>query len=143
MAEQSSDAARSRRERAEVAKIRTEMNVQAARQEAVKAQKLIDDFVQKACDKGLPAVQFQAKLISGGTAKTDKAGWYIKRDHSIGVGLDGGYYVLTVPGGWKEKLRGVKLEPTMPSLTVSKGGRDGESGDLSQFLQWTLDGRQA
>ena len=39
------------------------------------------------------------------------------------------------------RLRGVKLEPTRPSLRVGQGGRDGETGDLEEFLTWALEGR--
>jgi hypothetical protein len=45
---------------------------------------------------------------------------------------------LTVPGGWKERLTGVKLEPSPPPLVIGKGGKDGETGDLAEFLAWRL-----
>ena len=45
---------------------------------------------------------------------------------------------LTVPGGWKERLRGVTVPATPPPLVVGRGGRDGDSGDLSTFLAWRL-----
>jgi hypothetical protein len=47
--------------------------------------------------------------------------------------------VLTVPGGLRERLSGVKLKSTPPPLIVGKGGRDGESGDIADFLKWRLD----
>ncbi len=71
--------------------------------------------------------------------KTDKTGWYLRKNESVAVGTDGGYYILTVPGGLKERLRGVKLQPSPPPLIVGKGGRDGETGDLSEFLQRRLE----
>jgi len=33
----------------------------------------------------------------------------------------------------------VKLKQTLPPLIVGKGGRDGESGDLADFLKWRLE----
>ena len=130
----------SRRARAETARAQVRMQEEAARREAVSAQKLIDAFVAQAREKGLQAQPLFAQLISGGTAKTDRIGWYLKRNHSIAIGEDGGYYLLTVPGGWRARRRGVHLEASLPSLQVSRGGRDGETGDLADFLQRTLDG---
>ena len=36
--------------------------------------------------------------------------------------------------------RGVFTEPTLAPLVIGRGGRDGETGDLKEFLAWTLDG---
>lgn len=36
------------------------------------------------------------------------------------------------------RLTGVKLQPTDPPLVVGRGGRDGETGDLREFLDWRL-----
>jgi hypothetical protein len=44
-----------------------------------------------------------------------------------------------VPGGLRERISGVKLKPSAPPLIVGKGGRDGESGDLAEFLRWRLE----
>ncbi|SER96605.1 hypothetical protein SAMN05443377_12321 [Propionibacterium cyclohexanicum] len=130
----------SRRTREQTARTQLHMQEEAARREAVSAQKLIDDFVVAARERGLEPQPLMAKLLSGGTVKTDKKGWYIKRSHTIAVGEDGGYYVLTVPGGLLARWRGVELHRAQPSLQVSRGGRDGETGDLAEFLQRTLDG---
>jgi hypothetical protein len=46
--------------------------------------------------------------------------------------------VLTVPGGLRERFTGVRLVATPPPLIVGKGGRDGETGDLAEFLRWRL-----
>ena len=81
----------------------------------------------------------RAELYSGQRVKTDKTGWYLRKNESVAVGTDGGYYILTVPGGLKERVRGVKLKPSPPPLIVGKGGRDGETGDLSEFLQRRLE----
>ncbi len=56
----------------------------------------------------------------------------------MAIGEDGGYYILVVPGGLGERLRGVKLTPTPPPLIVGQGGRDGETGPLTDFLERRL-----
>lgn len=106
--------------------------------ESMSAQKLVDDFVAQARARRLVPEPLRARLMDGHEVKTDKSGWYLRRDHSIAIGTDGGYYVLTVPGGWAERLRGVKLEKTPPPLVVGRGSTDGDSGDLSFFLDRRL-----
>ena len=113
----------------------------AAEREAVRAQVLIDRFVADALATGLEPVPLRAKTLDGHEVRTDRRGWYLRRDHSVAVDTDGGYHVLHVPGGLMARLRGVKLEPTRPSLRVGQGGRDGETGDLEEFLAWALEGR--
>lgn len=111
-----------------------------ARREAVEAQKLIDEFITQALAKGMQPVPLKARTMDGHLVRTDKTGWYLRQNHSIAIDSDGGYHVLTVPGGWKERFTGVKLTPILPPLQVGKGGRDGETGDLKEFLGWVLDG---
>jgi hypothetical protein len=78
-------------------------------------------------------------LYSGQSVKTDKIGWYLRKNHSVAIGDDGRYYVLIVPGGLRERLSGAKLQPTPPPLVVGRGGKDGETGDLAKFLQLRLE----
>lgn len=109
--------------------------------EAQRAQRLIDAFVERAEAAGLPAVALRAVTPGGASLKTDKRGWYLRRNRSLAIGTDGGLYILAIPEpGVVAKLRGVRLTPTPPSLTVGRGGRDGESGDLSWFLERALGG---
>ncbi|HSN42807.1 MAG TPA: hypothetical protein VLR88_01980 [Propionibacteriaceae bacterium] len=126
-------------QRQEDARRRLEMSQGAARAEAVAAQKLIDAFVAEATARGIAPEPLQATLMNGKSAKTDVQGWYLRKNKSIAIGADGGYYVLTVPGGAMARFTGVKVEPTLPPLMVGRGGRDGETGDLAEFLQWRLD----
>lgn len=126
-------------QRQEDARRRIELSEAAARQEALAAQKLIDEFVAEANARGIRPEPLRATLMGGGEVKTDKTGWYLRRNKSLAIGSDGAYYVLTVPGGALARFTGVKLQPTAPSLQVGRGGRDGETGDLSEFLQWRLD----
>ena len=110
----------------------------AAEREAVRAQVLIDRFVADALASGLEPVPLRARTLDGHEVRTDRRGWYLRRDRSVAVDTDGGYHV---PGGLMARLRGVTLEPTRPSLRVGQGGRDGETGDLEEFLAWALEGR--
>ena len=120
------------------ARRRIELSEQASRAEAERAQVLIDDFVAEATRRGIAPEPLRATLMGGGQARTDKQGWYLRRNHSIAIGTDGGYYVLTVPGGTMARFTGVRLQPTPPPLQVGRGGRDGETGDLREFLAWRL-----
>lgn len=125
--------------RAEEAARRAELAANAARGESKQAQILIDRFVAEARERGIAPHPLRATLYSGQSVKTDKVGWYLRKNQSLAIGEDGAYYVLTVPGGFRERLTGVKLKPSPPPLVVGKGGRDGESGDLGEFLRWRLD----
>jgi len=117
---------------------RADMAASAARQEAEAAQVLIDDFVARANALGLAPEPLVAHLIGGGTARTDKRGWYVNVPQTVAIGPDGAWYRLVVPGGLAERLRGVRLTPSPPTLTVLPGGRDGESGPLADFLERRL-----
>jgi hypothetical protein len=125
--------------RAEEAARRAELAAAQERAESQQAQKLIDEFVAAAKAKGIAPHPLRATLYSGQSAKTDKIGWYLRKNQSLAIGEDGSYYVLTVPGGFRERISGVKLQPKPPPLIVGKGGRDGESGDLADFLRWRLE----
>ncbi len=127
--------------RAEEAARRAELAANQQRGESAKAQLLVDQFLIDAAAAGIEPERLQANLFDGATVRTDKTGWYVRRNRSLAIGDDGSFYVLTVPGGWKERLRGVRLQPSPPPLEIGKGGRDGESGPLADFLQWTLDRR--
>ena len=125
--------------RAEEAARRAELAAAQDRAESRQAQKLIDEFVDTAKAKGIAPSPLRATLYTGHSVKTDKVGWYLRKNESLAIGEDGSYYVLTVPGGLRERFSGVKLKPTLPPLIVGKGGRDGESGDLADFLKWRLE----
>ena len=126
---------RGRPSRAEEAARRAELAAGAERAESAKAQELIDGFLRRrggGRDRRRSRCGRRSTPVS--RVKTDKRGWYLRKNQSVAVGEDGGYYILTVPGGLKERLRGVQLRPSPPPLIVGKGGRDGETGDLAEFL---------
>ncbi|WP_375424452.1 hypothetical protein [uncultured Friedmanniella sp.] len=124
--------------RAEEAARRAELAAAQERGESQRAQLLIDAFVRDAQARGLAPEPLRATLFTGQSVKTDKVGWYLRKNQSLAIGQDGGYYVLTVPGGFRERFTGVRLMRSPPPLIVGKGGRDGESGSLSDFLAWRL-----
>ena len=125
--------------RAEEAARRAELAAARARGESLQAQKIIDEFVATAKAKGIAAHPLRAKLYNGQSVKTDKLGWYLRKNQSVAIGDDGSYYVLAVPGGLRERLSGVKLRPSPPPLIVGEGGRDGETAALADFLRWRLE----
>ncbi|WP_022908986.1 hypothetical protein [Aestuariimicrobium kwangyangense] len=125
-------------QRREDAKLRFELSQGQARSEAVAAQKLIDDFVATCVERGIAPEPLKARLMTGQVVKTDRKGWYIRANKSLAIGDGGEFYQLTVPGSMLERLRGVNLEPTQPVLVVNRGGRDGDAGDLADFLAWRL-----
>ncbi|PID51103.1 MAG: hypothetical protein CR980_00160 [Propionibacteriales bacterium] len=121
-------------------RVRSELADAARRREAAAAQKLIDEFCAEAEKRGVAPVPIKARLMDGRIVKTNMTGWYIRQNRSIAVGTDGGYYQLTIIGGWRERLFGATIEPSPPPLVVGRGGRDGETGDLADFLDRVLSG---
>ncbi len=104
--------------------------------ESVKAQVLVDRFVEQALAAELPTEALTAAPWNGrGRYRTGVTGWYLKRDRSVAVSTDGGYYVLVVAPERFGRWRGVSLPPTPPPLQVGKGGRDGESVALDLLLE--------
>ena len=101
---------------------------------------LIDDFLSRVRERGIAPERLQATQLDGRVVKTDKTGWYVDRKRSVAIGEGGEWYVLVVPSSALSRFTGVKLEASPPEMVVGRGGRDGESGDLADFLQRVLDG---
>lgn len=97
--------------RAEEAARRVELAALKDQAESREAQQLVDAFVTEARARGIAPEPLRATLFDGHGVKTDKLGWYLRKNKSVAVGDDGAYYVLTVPGGLRERLRGVRLTP--------------------------------
>ena len=128
-------------QRSDRVKMMAELADLRQQEESVKAQRLIDEFVHQAMKSGPAPVRLSA-IIGGRVVKTNLRGWYLRRDHTIAIGSDGGYYRLGLPGrpSLMDLLKGVRLEPSAPPLVVGRGGKDGESGDLDVFLARALSG---
>jgi hypothetical protein len=133
------DAPMRRAERAERADYHVEAQRLRSVQESAKAQLLIDRFVAQATQAGLATGELTARPWSGrGRYRTGVVGWYVRRDRSLGVGLDGSYYVLVVAPERFGRWRTVPVDPTPPPLQVGQGARDGESVSLDALLEMRL-----
>lgn len=107
--------------------------------DSAQAEKLVEAFVASARARGLRTTQLRARAYSGrATYRTGLAGWYLKRNGSLGVGTDGGFYVLSAPTSLRARIRGVALPASSPPLVVGVGARDGESMPLQALLDLRL-----
>jgi len=133
------EAAKRRAERVARATSHVEAQRRRDEHESGQAQLLVDRFVEAATRAGLPTEELTARPWSGrGRYRTGVMGWYVRRDHSIGLGVDGGYYLLAVPPVRFGRWRSIRLDPTPPMLEVGKGARDGEAITLADLLERRL-----
>jgi hypothetical protein len=87
----------------------------------------------------VPTEELTARPWSGsGRYRTGIVGWYLRTNRSVGVDLDGRFYVLTVPPVRFGRWRTVRVDPAPPPLVVGKGAGDGEVFDLDVLLQKRL-----
>lgn len=107
--------------------------------ESVAALALIEGFIADASAQGVTPQPLKARSRTGkALLKTNVTGWYIKRDRSLGVGVDGQFYILGAEDGIAARLKGVVLSPSDPPLEIGRGARDGESMPLSTALALRL-----
>ena len=133
------DAERRRADLTERANYHVEAMRRRDEEESAKAQVLLDRFVEQAKQAALPTEELTARPWSGrGRYRTGVVGWYLLRNRSVGVGVDGSYYLLTVPPVRFGLVRTVRIHPTPPPLQVGKGARDGESFALAELLEMRL-----
>ncbi|MGA8993164.1 MAG: hypothetical protein WB441_02535 [Nocardioidaceae bacterium] len=133
------DAAKRRAERARRAEYHVEAQRRRGEQESAQAQVLLDRFVEEATRLGLATEELSARPWSGrGRYRTGVVGWYLRRDRSVGVSREGGYYVLVVSPERFGRWRTVTVDPTPPPLKVGQGARDGESVALDALLEMRL-----
>ena len=136
----SDEAARLRAEKAERADYHVQADRKRRERESVKAQEMIDRFVEQVASASFPTQELTARPWSGrGRYRTGVTGWYLRRDQSVGIGTDGSYYVLVVPPERFGRWRTVAVEPTLPPLQVGAGARDGESATLEELLRLRLE----
>lgn len=108
--------------------------------ESAEAATLLLEFVAEAERRGIAPVLLQARSYAGdATYKTRTLGWYLRKNRSVAVGIDGSFYLLSVPGGLSARLRGATLTPSDPPIVLGKGGRDGESISLADALALVLE----
>ena len=125
--------------RAEDARRREEMAAAALRNESIAAQVQVDEFVATAKSRGLTPEPLRAQLMERTRVKSDQVGWYLNRARTLAIAPDGRFFQLLTTGGRLARFTGVKLSPSPPPLVIGRGGRDGETGDLKDFLARALD----
>ncbi|RKS75624.1 hypothetical protein CLV35_2101 [Motilibacter peucedani] len=110
------------------------------RADAAQAAELLRGFAAEATRQGIPTTELTARGDDGRARyRTGLRGWYLRRNRTLGVGEDGSFYILSVPGGLRARLTGVTVPPSDPPLVVGAGGRDGESIPLPDLLHLRLD----
>ena len=104
--------------------------------ESAKAQALLDRFVADAVTEGLVPAPLRARGTAGSkrSFRTDRRGWYLRRDHSIAVDVDAHYLVLAVHVPWSALFTGATVVDSAPPLVVGRGGKDGDAIDLADLL---------
>jgi hypothetical protein len=109
--------------------------------ETVAARALLERFVTDAVGAGIPAGPLAVHRPGRRRRiRTDRTGWYLRRDHSLAVTEECDFVVLTRAMPWHAGLRGpVTVPPSEPPLVVGRGGRDGDSIDLAELLRRRLD----
>lgn len=111
--------------------------------ESGRAEAVIAEFLVAASRLGVGARPLRARNYAGtSTYRTGLHGWPLHTDGRMAVGTDGEFYLLSVPGTWRGRLLGVRLEPQDPPLHVGRGAGDGESIGLAELLQRRLDARR-
>ncbi|WP_432494618.1 hypothetical protein [Kineococcus auxinigenes] len=126
-----------RRERTETAAAHAAAAERARAAEAAEAHRLLELFVAEVRRLGAAPVPLRAR-VGAGRARTPLRGWYLRRDESLAVTVDGTFHVLTVSGGLRERLLGVDPPASDPPLHVGRGARDGESVELAELLHRRL-----
>src|SRR5918998_4157694 len=107
------DAERHRAEAAERAAYHAAANRRRADEEAAKGQAMVDRFVERAKQAGLPTEELTARPWSGsGRYRTGVEGWFLRRNGSVGVGTDGRFYVLNVAPVPLGRWRKVQIDPS-------------------------------
>jgi hypothetical protein len=108
------------------------------------ARKLVNWFVREARERELATTSLRSKAQNGRTTyRTALTGWYLKRDGSLAIGVDGGFYIMSSPPSLRARFTGVVLHPAEPPLVVGVGGRDGDSMSLEELLGLRLDAGDA
>jgi hypothetical protein len=108
--------------------------------ESAQAAALVSAFAKQAKKSGITPERLSARPYSGRSLlKTNVTGWYINRACSVGVSVEGDFYLLHAPGGVSARFRGVHLEPSDPPLELGRGARDGESMPMDTALAVRLE----
>ncbi|NUR99032.1 MAG: hypothetical protein HOV67_27720 [Kribbellaceae bacterium] len=108
--------------------------------ETAQARALLTDFIATLKERGVEPEPLRAQVVgSSASYRTNLTGWYLRRNRSLAVDVDGNFYILGVPAGLKARVAGVRVEPSDPPLVVGQGARDGESMPLAELLRLRLE----
>lgn len=108
--------------------------------ETAQARALLTDFIATLTERGVPPEPLRAQVVgSNASYRTNLTGWYLRRNRSLAVDVDGNFYILGVPASLKGRVAGVQVQPSDPPLVVGQGARDGESMPLAELLRLRLE----
>jgi len=100
---------------------------------------MVRGFAAKAIQADIKPVRFKARSYDGRMLyRTPLRGWYLKRDRSVGVSVDGQFYVLSAPRRLRSLVTGTEVSAADPPLELGRGGRDGESIPLAEAIDKRL-----
>ena len=104
-----------------------------------RARGLLAGFIRERTEQGIQPRPLRAPVVGSATSyRTGLTGWYLRRNRSLAVDVDGNFYVLGTPASPKARLFGVRMTPSDPPLIVGLGARDGESIALDELLRLRL-----
>jgi hypothetical protein len=107
--------------------------------ENARARQLVARFAEQARERGLRTSELTARAYHGrGRYRTGLRGWYLRPGGVLAVGVDGEFYVLTVPASVRARFTGVSVPPTQPRLVIGEGARDGDRVALEELLRLRL-----
>lgn len=108
--------------------------------ESAQARALLTSFIATMKERGAEPEPLRAQVVgSSASYRTNLTGWYLRRNRSLAVDVDGNFYILGVPASLKSRVAGVHVEPSDPPLVVGQGARDGESMPLADLLRLRLE----
>jgi hypothetical protein len=108
--------------------------------ETAQARQLLTDFIATLKERGVAPEPLRAQVVGTNTSyRTGLTGWYLRRNRSLAVDVDGNFYILGVPASLKARVAGVHVVPSDPPLVVGQGARDGESLPLAELLRLRLE----
>ena len=108
--------------------------------ETAQARQLLTDFIATLKERGVGPEPLRAQVVGSNTSyRTGLTGWYLRRNRSLAVDVDGNFYILGVPASLKARVAGVRVVASDPPLLVGQGARDGESLPLAELLRLRLE----
>jgi hypothetical protein len=108
--------------------------------ETAQARQLLIDFIATLKERGVEPEPLRAQVVGSNTSyRTNLTGWYLRRNRSLAVDVDGNFYILGVPASLTARVAGVHVVPSDPPLIVGQGARDGESLPLAELLRLRLE----